>query len=168
MSLWVPSNRARLMAAMLFLPCLAFLAFVAVADEHGASRQTANTPEARLYRDECGSCHVAFPPRALPASSWKAIMAGLDQHFDTDASIDPALNRTIDAWLAANAGVERAPSLAKPLLQITETSWFRHEHDEMTPAALRRLGVKTLSDCGGCHTRAAEGRFSEHELRVRE
>ena len=42
----------------------------------------------------------------------------------------------------------------------------RFERD--LPAALRRLGVKSLSDCGGCHTRAAEGRFSERELRVPE
>lgn len=168
MSHRVPSNRFHLTAVMLALPCLASLAFVAVAGERAVKRPPADTPAARLYRDECGSCHVPFPPRGLPASSWKAIMAGLDQHFGTDASIDPASNRTIGAWLAASAGFEPAPPPAKPLLRVSEMPWFLHEHDEMSPAALRRLGVKSLSDCGGCHTRAAEGRFSERELRVPE
>lgn len=164
----VTTNRTRRMTAVLALPCLVSLAFVASAGERAVKRPPAATPDARLYRDECGSCHVPFPPRGLPASSWKAVMAGLDQHFGTDASIDPAASRTIGAWLATNAGYEPKPPAAKPVLRITEMPWFRHEHDEMSPAALRRLGVKALSDCGGCHTRAAEGRFSEHELRIPE
>lgn len=29
-----------------------------------------------LWQTECGSCHVAFPPRLLPAESWRAMMSG--------------------------------------------------------------------------------------------
>lgn len=41
-----------------------------------------------VYRDECGGCHVPYPPQLLPKASWQAIVAGLDKHFDSDASLD--------------------------------------------------------------------------------
>ena len=42
------------------------------------------------WKTECGSCHLAYPPELLPASSWRRIMAGLDRHFGADASLDAA------------------------------------------------------------------------------
>ena len=41
------------------------------------------------WKAECGSCHAAYPPGLLPAPSWRAVMAGLDRHFGTDATIIP-------------------------------------------------------------------------------
>ena len=29
------------------------------------------------WKSECGACHFAYPPRFLPAESWRAIMTGL-------------------------------------------------------------------------------------------
>ena len=29
-----------------------------------------------LYAEECGSCHFAYPPGLLPASSWQQVMTG--------------------------------------------------------------------------------------------
>jgi hypothetical protein len=29
------------------------------------------------WHSECGSCHVAYPPRLLEAASWRTIMQGL-------------------------------------------------------------------------------------------
>ncbi|HNG39593.1 MAG TPA: cytochrome C, partial [Accumulibacter sp.] len=43
-----------------------------------------------LVKEECGSCHLAFPPSMLPSSSWQRLMAGLKNHFGDDASVDPA------------------------------------------------------------------------------
>ena len=57
-----------------------------------------------LWQNECGSCHVAFPPRLLPAASWRAVMSGLDKHFGSDASLDAASAREIGAFLEKNAG----------------------------------------------------------------
>ena len=51
------------------------------------------------YRQECASCHTAYPPGMLPAASWQRIMTGLDKHYGTDAALDAA--RATDARRAA-------------------------------------------------------------------
>ena len=56
-------------------------------EEHGFSR--ANIQSDPLYTQECGSCHFVYPANLLPATSWKAMMAGLEDHFDENAELDP-------------------------------------------------------------------------------
>jgi hypothetical protein len=140
---------------------------VATADDD-QPRVTLDSPEFRLYREECGGCHVPYPTRALPAVSWRALMAGLDEHFGTDASLDAATARRIGAWLEGNAGRPETPAAAagKPLLRVTETRWFRREHDEIGAALFRRAAIGKASNCGACHPRAAEGRFGERDIRI--
>jgi len=79
-----------------------------------------------LYISECGSCHIAFPPGLLAADSWRAMLAGLDEHFGSDASLDAATVREIETFLTANAGKRKTLGAnGKPLLRITETTWFQ-------------------------------------------
>jgi hypothetical protein len=114
---------------------------------------------------ECGSCHVAYPPRLLPAAAWGAIMDGLGDHFGTDASIDDPAAAAIRAFLQANAGRDRETRGA-PVLRITTTRWFLHEHDKVSQAAWRSPQVASPANCGACHRGAANGRFDEHDVRV--
>lgn len=123
------------------------------------------------WREECGSCHVAFPPGLLPASSWAALMAGLARHFGSDASLDATRHQEIASFLAAHAGRrESAGADGKPLLRITETPWFRREHrdghDGITAAVWRSPAVKSASNCAACHTQAAQGDYSERNIRI--
>jgi Dihaem cytochrome c len=120
------------------------------------------------YRAECGACHVAYPPALLPAASWTRLMAGLDRHFGSDATLDPATAKAIGDWLAANAGrggqLQRAA--APPEDRITRSAWFLREHDEVSPATWKRPDVKGPSNCQACHRQAERGDFSERQLRV--
>jgi len=119
------------------------------------------------WKSECGSCHVPYPPSLLPAASWRAIMAGLDRHFGNDATIDAATAAAIEAFLVANAGRDRSkPPTAEPILRITETRWFRHEHDDVAAATFESPAVKSAANCGACHLNADSGRFSEREIRI--
>jgi len=119
------------------------------------------------WKSECGSCHVAYPPGLLPAASWRAVMAGLDRHFGTDATVDATTAATIETFLVTHAGRDRSPSpTAGPILRITETRWFRHEHDEVAPATFRSPEVNGAANCGACHLNVDSGRFSEREIRV--
>ncbi len=118
-------------------------------------------PADSAWREECGSCHIAYPPQLLPAASWRQLMATLDRHFDADASIAAERARGIEAFLVANA---RKPS-AESTLRITETAWFRREHDEVT-GEFRSAAVRSAANCGACHPRAEQGRFSERDIRM--
>jgi hypothetical protein len=77
-------------------------------------------------------------------------MAGLDKHFGSDASLEPALGKEIGEFLAAHAGRQRGNEL-----RITETRWFRKEHRNEIPAG------KNPADCGACHAGAEKGIYED-------
>lgn len=116
------------------------------------------------YKTECGSCHVAYPPKLLPASSWQQLMQRLDRHFGGDASLDAQASAEIGRILAANAGRRDTPPGVEP--RITETRWFRKEHDEVPAALWKSAAVKSAANCAACHTRADDGDYAERTLRL--
>jgi len=121
-------------------------------------------PPNPAYQAECGSCHVPYPPKLLPVQSWRALMARLDRHFGSDASLDAKASEEISRYLAANAGRRDAPPGAEP--RITGTRWFQKEHDEVPAALWSSAAVKGPANCAACHTRAEGGDYSERTLRL--
>lgn len=119
-----------------------------------------------LWQTECGSCHVAFPPRLLPAESWQAVMSGLDKHFGSDASLDAPSAREIGAFLDKNAGRNRHVKSGKSTMRITETRWFEREHDEVSSPVWKNPKVKSAANCAACHTKAESGSYRERDIRI--
>lgn len=117
-------------------------------------------------KEECGSCHIVYPPNMLPAASWRALMANLNKHFGSDASLDAATQRELSILLQKEAGSNAGEASAKPVLRITETRWFQHEHDEVSARTWRNPKVKSPANCGACHTQAEQGKFNEHDIRM--
>jgi nitrate/TMAO reductase-like tetraheme cytochrome c subunit len=113
------------------------------------------------YRAECGSCHIPYPPTLLSSESWRTLMAGLDRHFGSDASVSDAQRAELTAYLES-AGNRRRGSTT---IRITESSWFRAEHAEVA-GAWKRPSVKSASNCEACHLQANAGDFSEHNILV--
>jgi len=124
------------------------------------------TPPNERWRTECGSCHIAYPPRLLPAQSWKRVMSQLDKHFGTDASVDPAAASEIGAYLERYAGSGRHAQAVSGSLRITETAWFVQEHDEVPPNSWRNPAVNTPANCAACHTGAEQGNFRKRNIRI--
>lgn len=118
------------------------------------------------WATECSACHVAFPARYLPAESWRAIMAGLDKHFGSDASLDDATAKEITAYLVKNASTKKHKASEKPLLRITETRWFKSEHREVAARTWKNPRVKSPANCAACHTKAESGDFSERHVKI--
>ena len=129
----------------------------------GGEVLTASNPK---WKNECGACHIAYPARLLPASAWKTVMAGLDKHFGTDASIDKASATEIQAFLEKNASQRKFEATPRPLLRITETRWFQNAHDEVSAGTWKNPKVKGPANCAACHTRADTGDFNEHNIRI--
>ena len=129
-----------------------------------ASADRLRPPPSAAYKAECGTCHVPYPPQLLPAESWRQLMGRLERHFGGDASIDAKAHAEIGGYLAANAGRRPAPAAAEP--RITQTRWFRKEHDDLAASVWTRPAVKSAANCAACHTRAEEGDYSERTIRI--
>jgi hypothetical protein len=112
-----------------------------------------------VVKKECGECHLAFQPKFLPGPSWKKIMANLADHFGEDASLRPDVRERVEAYLVANAD-DRRVDPNNPPIQITKLFWFRDEHgDADVKKQMRKLKLKSIVDCVGCHKDADRGYY---------
>lgn len=147
-----------------FLTALMVFAGIAMASDGDVKRFTATN---KTWQDECGSCHLAYPPKLLPAESWKAVMNGLDRHFGSDAGVETQKAKEIEDFLIANAGRRRARGAdGKPEPRITQTYWFLDEHDEVPAATWKHPQVRSAANCGACHTGAERGDYSERNIHL--
>lgn len=155
---------ARIARAASLLAGLALLTSAARADD---DERIPRVPLLPAYEQECGSCHIAFPPGLLPATSWRRIMNSLDKHYGTDASLDgPAVAAEISAWLGAHAGTARRVAVPPPEDRITRAAWFVRKHDEVPAAAWARASIRSAANCAACHTTAAQGNYSERNVKI--
>ncbi len=124
-----------------------------------------------LYVEECGSCHMAYPPQLLPSASWQKIMHGLEDHFGENAELDDVSSEAIGNYLTGN----RSGSYRKMLrnlgsrspIRITELPYFIHEHDEIPSRFIQSNDkVSSLSQCNACHQKAERGQFDEDNVYI--
>ena len=131
-----------------------------------AAKMTMPTDVPASYEAECASCHMAYPPALLSQQSWKNLMSGLSKHFGTDASLDPKTQTELTNWLVKNATTRQKYSETAPDNRITKTSWFIRKHDEVNADVWKRASIKSPANCGACHIDAANGVFSERNIKI--
>lgn len=137
---------------------LGSLFLVGAATAHSGSHQYGPYPA--QYTEECGSCHVPYPPQRMTAAGWEIQMRTLDRHYGSDASVDASANQTILRYLTANASTKAKNAPADPTARLTKTAWFTKEHGSMPPKG------QAFSNCAGCHTQAEKGDYSERTLKT--
>ena len=133
-----------------------------------------------LYAEECGSCHFAYPPGLLPASSWQQVMTGLADHFGDNAELDTQDEQRLTEYLTSNAAdtssYRRSRKIMNSLqntnmphpLRITEIPYFRQEHRELPTRIINLPEVGgNLSQCNSCHQYAEKGSFNEREISIK-
>ncbi|MEW5891659.1 MAG: diheme cytochrome c [Pseudomonadota bacterium] len=148
-------------------PLFALLLLAGLGTPSAQADELRITARNATWQKECGACHVAYPPSLLPAASWREMMNTLDRHFGTDTSLDAAQTKEILNFLTANAGRRAAVGKdGKPLQRITETNWFRHEHDEVPARLWKDARVKSPANCAACHQKAEAGDYGERSLRL--
>ena len=135
-----PTARARLGCAVVWaaLGC-ALWPSGAHAENRGGPRATP------LYQQECGACHLAFPPGMLPASSWQRLLAGLPQHFGIDASLEPDALAKLSPWVMANAGTQRRIAENPPQDRISRSPWFLRQHREVAAETFKRTAIRSAA-----------------------
>ena len=125
-----------------------------------------NTPVS--YKAECASCHMAFQPALLSANDWRKTMAGLKDHFGTDAAVDPQKQQEITNFLERNAGDASKLGSAGEPPRISQSARFIRKHREIPPKYWKDPRVKSAANCEACHRGAAAGNYNEHDIAIRE
>jgi len=155
--------------------CIALGAGLSMADEgehhegkrpRQLGRNLAQAPA--VWKTECGSCHMAYPPGLLPASAWKKQMDNLQNHYGVNATLTAEDEKIIRSYLgtaAASNGPDYSNSKGEPP-RITSTGWFVRKHDEISPAIWKRKAVGSAANCQACHSGAAKGDFNEDAVRI--
>jgi cytochrome b len=127
-----------------------------------------------VFAEQCGACHLAFPPALAPASTWNGILADLQHHFGADATLSSDQTAHIRTWLDANAAghwdtlpshLLRVPA-ANGSLRITDTPGWRRQHRGIAEAVFTTAPVYRRSDCAACHADAATGRFAPQRIAI--
>jgi len=123
---------------------------------------------AALYKKECSACHMAYQPGFLPKRSWDKTMKGLDNHFGTDATMDPADTKTVQNYLMAYASKnDRITDMRGAVaLRISQTPHFVSEHREISKKMITQPAVKSIANCNACHTKAESGSYREREINI--
>ncbi len=124
------------------------------------------------YVEECGSCHIAYPPQLLPAPSWVMILNGLDDHFGENAEVDEATRMSLLQYLAETSSIMNYRKMFRNIdnripLRITELPYFIRKHDEIPARYVEGNDkVGSFSQCNACHRGAERGNFDEDSVSI--
>jgi hypothetical protein len=135
-------------------------------------------PDDPLWREECGSCHLAYHPSLLPARSWARLLAGQESHFGEDLMLEPETVEALRGFLTAN-GAETLPTEAAWMmlrsvpadeapLRISATPYWKAKHGGIDAAVFERAPVNTPANCGACHADADAGTFEDAAMDIPE
>lgn len=170
-----PMAQARTGLAISFSAALAVLLIPGAYALTGLSPVgVAALPKNATWETECSSCHMAFHPSLLPAKSWAAIMAGLNEHFGEDASLgataskeitDYLVNHSAETWDSMAANRLRNVDPARPL-EITATRFWLRMHNDIAPAVFSSKVVGAKQNCSACHQDAASGMFAPQAILI--
>ncbi len=135
--------------------------------------------ENQQYKDECGSCHFAYPPGLLPAKSWEKLLEekALADHFGDNAELEKDVLNPIRDYVMANSAdksfYKRARKIAiategvEAPIRITEVRYIKRKHHDIPEKMIKgNKDVKSLSYCDACHTQANKGIFDEDTVRI--
>ncbi len=163
-----PRNRSMRISNQICKPALCIVLGVGASLAVSVESVAAGQPTLAKYQEECGACHLAYPPDLLPAASWKRVMLGLRAHYGVDASLESASLREISDWLNVRASTHRRTTEQPPQDRITKSGWFLRQHNarEVQPATWTLASVGSPSNCAACHRNAAKGSFSERDIKV--
>jgi len=133
-------------------------------------RLTVPADAPQIWKDECASCHMLYSPGLLPAEAWRRQMDTLNDHYGSNASLEPEEEREIRAFLLRASArnhlpVEPAKTAGEPP-RISQTRWFEHKHDEVSAAKFRRESVGGRANCVACHRDAERGDFDEDRVKI--
>ena len=130
-----------------------------------------------LYIKECGSCHFPYQAGLLPSNAWNKMMVNLDNHFNSDATLDDKTFQTLSKYLSDNSAEKNmqykrssriVSSLAKNQIpdSISTTPYMIKKHEDIRKNLITQNEVKGLFNCIACHKTADKGIYGERDINI--
>jgi len=130
-----------------------------------------------FYKAECASCHFAYQPGLLPEKSWIKLMSDLDNHFETDASVEEEDRKILLGYLMKNSAekfteykrsrkINKSISNSETPIAVSQTRYFKKEHREIPKKFIEQKEVKSIANCAACHTTAEKGIYGERYINI--
>jgi len=130
-----------------------------------------------VYKKECSTCHMAFPPNVLPAKSWQIMISSLKDHFGDDASLDEQTRNEIEAFLVKNSAENSTEEASfkllrsiedknNPPIRITEIAYWKGKHKDIKPDVYEHKSITNRINCKACHKWAEYGSFEDSDIRI--
>ena len=131
----------------------------------------------QLYIKECGSCHFPYQAGLLPSNAWNKMMTNLENHFNSDASLNEADLQTLTKYLNDNSAEKNmqykrssriVSSLAKNQIpdSISTTPYMIKKHEDIRKDLITQNEVKGLFNCIACHKTADKGIYGERDINI--
>ena len=61
-----------------------------------------------VWKEECAACHMLYVPGLLPAAAWRQQMSTLDEHYGSNATLEPELEQQILDFLVRASAANRS------------------------------------------------------------
>ncbi len=131
-------------------------------------------PDNALWREYCSECHLAYPPSLLPAAAWQQLMQA-ELHFEESLDLEPDIAAEISQFLFANAAEQQhnesawhiqKTTLAPMPLRITQTPYWRKQHQHIDKTFWQHPQVLTPANCAACHADAEQGWFQDSAMHL--
>ena len=119
-----------------------------------------------LYKDECGSCHLAFAPSLALIEDWLRITSSLSRHFGSDVSVPPQTLAMLETYFKTYGSTREKYKFAPGSLRISDSPWFQRKHRKQRLAeaiGIRTTSIRAWSDCMQCHAQAEKGYFGDDD-----
>ena len=131
----------------------------------------------QLYIKECGSCHFPYQAGLLPANALNKMITNLENHFNSDASLNEADLQTLTKYLNDNSAEKNmqykrsnkiVSSLAKNQIpdSISTTPYMIKKHEDIKKNLISQNEVKGLFNCIACHKTADKGIYGERDINI--
>lgn len=162
---------------MKYLIFLTILVNSLFAESYSSGKTDVAPVNNQLYIKECGSCHFPYQAGLLPSNAWNKMMTNLENHFNSDASLNEADLQTLSKYLNDNSAEKNmqykrsnriVSSLAKNQIpdSISTTPYMIKKHEDIRKDLITQNEVKGLFNCMACHKTADKGIYGERDINI--
>ncbi len=162
---------------MKYLIFLTILVNSLFAESYSSGKTDVAPVNNQLYIKECGSCHFPYQAGLLPSNAWNKMMENLENHFNSDASLNEADLQTLTKYLNDNSAEKNmqykrsnriVSSLAKNQIpdSISTTPYMIKKHEDIRKDLITQNEVKGLFNCMACHKTADKGIYGERDINI--